>query len=446
MTKIKISKDMETVFETLNKCGYECFIVGGCVRDFLLNKKPHDIDFATNATPNEIKKCFKGYSVIETGIKHGTVTVIINDEPYEITTYRIDGEYIDNRKPESVEFVNDIRSDLSRRDFTINALAYNPTLGLIDEVEGIKDLNKGIIRCVNDPVTRFNEDALRILRALRFSSSLGYEIEKETKDACFQCASLLNNISMERIRDELYKTLMGKNAHHVIFEYIDIYGVVIPELLKMKGFKQHSIHHKYDVLKHTCVALEGACEDLLIRLTVLFHDIGKPDCFTMDEKGNGHFYGHALKSVDITRNILNRLKIDNKTKHNILILIQYHDLDLQPTKKYIRKLCYKLGSLDMVKKLILFQRADNYGQAGIHKERIGKFDEMYKLVLEIEEENLAFNLHDLAVDGNDMMELGFKGKQIGENLNYLLEAVLNEKVDNNKDDLLEFLKSNKYYL
>jgi tRNA nucleotidyltransferase (CCA-adding enzyme) len=256
-------------------------------------------------------------------------------------------------------------------------------------------------------------------------------------------AHLLKNISSERITTELYKTLMGKNCHNVILEYIDVYGEVIPELMRMKGFHQHSIHHVYDVLKHTCVALEGSSEDLIIRLTVLFHDIGKPDCFSMDENGHGHFYGHALKSVDITRDIFNRLKIDNKTKNEVLTLIKYHDLDLQPTIKYVRRLCYKLGSLEMVKKLILFQRADNYGQADIHKERISKFDEIYKLAQQLEQENLAFSLKDLKVDGYDMISLGLKGKQIKESLQFLLEAVLNEKVQNIKEELISYLIENR---
>ena len=350
MKKIEITSEMKVVFDTLNGAGFECFMVGGCVRDFLLNKIPHDVDFTTNATPEEMKECFKDFNVIETGIKHGTLTVLINHIPFEITTYRIDGEYLDSRRPENVEFVKDIKEDLARRDFTINAIAYNPSVGFVDCFGGMQDLKNGIIRCVNVPMKRLNEDALRILRALRFSAVLGYEIENETKKACFNLAHLLKNISSERIFVELFKTIVQPNAHKIIFDYIDIWGVVIPELLAMKGFEQHNPHHVHDVLKHTCVALDGASDDLIVRLSVLFHDIGKPSCFTMDESGNGHFYGHALKSVDITRDIFNRLKIDNETKNQVLTLIKYHDLDLQSTEKYVKKLCYKLGDLEMVKK------------------------------------------------------------------------------------------------
>ena len=443
MKKIEITNEIKVIFDTLNSAGYECFMVGGCVRDFLLNKTPNDVDFTTNATPDEMKQCFKDFNVIETGVKHGTLTVIVNHIPFEITTYRIDGEYLDNRRPESVVFVKDIKNDLARRDFTINAIAYNPNIGFVDCFNGMQDLKDRIIRCVNEPTKRLNEDALRILRALRFASVLGYEIEHETEKACFELAYLLKNISAERIAVELFKTIVQPNSHKIIFDYVDIWGVVIPELLKMKGFKQHNPHHIHDVLKHTCVALEGANDDLIVRLAVLFHDIGKPDSFTMDEKGNGHFYGHALRSVDITKEILNRLKVDNNTKNQVLTLIKYHDLDLQPTERYVRRLCYKLGDLDMVKKLILVQRADNFGQAPIHNERIEKFNQIDNIINKLEHENLSFSLKDLAVNGNDMINLGLTGKDIGASLKYLLEAVLNDEVKNDKQSLLDYLTKNK---
>lgn len=443
MKKIKITKEMKIIFDTLNTAGYECFLVGGCVRDFLLNKTPNDIDFTTNATPDEMEECFKDFSVIKTGIKHGTLTVLVNHVPFEITTYRIDGEYLDNRRPTDVTFVKDIKSDLSRRDFTINAIAYNPSVGFIDCFNGMQDLKSGIIRCVNEPRQRLNEDALRILRALRFSAVLGYEIEPATQKACFELSYLLKNISAERVVVELFKTIIQPNGHKIMFDYIDIWGVVIPELLKMKGFEQHNKHHVHDVLKHTCVALEGAIEDLIVRLAVLFHDVAKPGCFTIDEKGDGHFYGHALKSVDITRSVFNRLKIDNNTKEQVLTLIKYHDLDLQPTEKYVKKLCYKLGGLEMVKKLIFVQRADNYGQAPLHSERIEKFNKIDEIINILEQENLSFTLKDLAIDGNDLKGIGLEGKEIGKALQYLLNAVLNEKVINNKEQLLKYININK---
>ena len=440
MLKIELTKEIKEVFNVLNRAGYECFIVGGCVRDFLLNKKPHDIDFTTNATPDQMKECFKNYNIIETGLKHGTLTVVINHQPYEITTYRTEGEYLDSRHPSKVEFVTDLKEDLVRRDFTINAIAYNPQIGFVDYFNGKQDLKNGIIRCVNEPIKRLTEDALRILRALRFAAVLNYEIEPLTEQACFDCSEKLKNISAERILSELEKTIIQPNAHKIMFKYIDIWGVVIPELLKMKGFEQRNPHHVYDVWKHTCVALKGAAENEIVRLTVLFHDIGKPDCFVLDENGYGHFYGHAEKSEEITRTILNRLKMDNVTKNEVLTLIKYHDLDLQPTEKYVKKLCYKLGSLNMVKKLVLVQRADNFGQAPIHDERIEKFNIIDEIILKLEKEELSFSLKDLEINGNDIISIGITGKEIGISLKYLLESVLNGEVKNEKKELLKHLK------
>lgn len=443
MNKIKLTNDMKLIFNTLENAGYECFIVGGCVRDFLLNKIPHDVDFTTNALPEEIKECFKDYNNVDKGIKHGTITVILNHIPYEITTYRVDGDYLDNRHPTKVKFVKNIKDDLARRDFTINAIAYNPSIGFVDCFNGLQDLKDGIIRCVNEPMQRFNEDALRILRALRFSAVLNYKIEPNTEKACYTLSNLLKNISVERVVVELFKTIVEPSSHKIIFDYIDIWAKVIPELKKMQGFNQHNPHHIYDVLKHTCVALEGANKDLIVRLTVLFHDIGKPDSFSMKEDGVGHFYGHALKSVDITRDIFNRLKVDNNTKNQVLTLIKYHDLDLQATEKYIKKLCYKLGNLEMVKKLVLVQRADNFGQAPLYPERINKFNQIDEIIKKLEKENLTFTLKDLAVDGIDMIEIGLSGKDIRDSLKFLLESVLNEKVKNDKNELINYLRKNK---
>lgn len=440
MEKIKLTKEMKIVFEELEGAGFECFLVGGSVRDFLLKKQPSDLDFTTNAMPEEIKACFKTFPVIETGIKHGTVTVLINHSPIEITTYRTDGEYLDNRHPKSVQFVKNLKEDLARRDFTINALAYSEHTGAVDYFGGYEDLKNRKIRCVGDPEKRFTEDALRILRAIRFSAVLDFEVEEETKRACFNLKQKLKNISAERVASELFKTIVQKNAHKIVFEYVDVLGVVIPELLEMKGFLQHNPHHIHDVLKHTTVALEGASDDLIVRLAVLFHDIGKPDAFSMDELGFGHFYGHAKISEEKTRVILNRLKVDNKTKDEVLTLIKYHDLDLQPTEKYVKRLCYKLGSLDLAKKLILVQRADNFGQAPLHPERLLKFDEIDKILAKLEAEELSFSLKDLAVKGGDLMEIGKQGKEIGECLKILLSAYLSGEVKNEKTSLLAYLK------
>lgn len=437
MKQIEITREMKIILDTFNNAGFECFIVGGCVRDFLLGKKPNDIDFATNATPQQTKKCFYNFQIVETGIKHGTLTVIINHIPFEITTYKTGSLISNNTKLNNS--VPNIKEDLSHRDFTINSIAYNLSIGFVDFFGGMQDLKNGIIRCVNNPIERFKEDALRILRALRLAAVLNYKIEKETKDACKKFAYLLKDVAAERIMAELFKTILSPNGHNIIFDYIDVWGVVIPELLKIKGFKQYNPHHIHDVLKHTCVALENADKDLFVCLAILFHDIGKPDTFTLDENGIGHFYGHAAKSVEITKKILNRLRVDNYTQKQVLKLIKFHDLDLQPTKKSMRKLCYKLGDLNLVKKLILVQRADNWGQTMLHTEKFDKIDE---IILQLEQENLSFTLKDLDIDGNDLMDLGIIGKEIGKTLKYLLDAVLNEQVINKKQALLDYLNKN----
>lgn len=333
MEKIEINNETKIVFDSLEGAGYECFMVGGCVRDYLRGVPPHDIDFATSATPEQIKECFAGYHIIETGIKHGTVTVIIRHIPFEISTYKTDTFRLGEPAARAT-----IHDDLAHRDLTINAIAYHPERGFIDSFEGRRDLERGIIRSVNDPVDRFTEDPLRILRVLRFAAMLGFKIEAQTLSVCVAMAPALKNISPERIRDELCKTIVAPHGHEIMLRFVDIWGAVIPEILKMKGFEQKNPHHIYDVLEHTCVALANTKPELPLRLAVLFHDIGKPECFTIDERGVGHFYGHAKFSADIARAIINRLKFDNDTKANVLTLIKYHDLDIQPNFRYLKKL------------------------------------------------------------------------------------------------------------
>ena len=440
LKSLKIPIEANEIIKTLNEAGFECFLVGGCVRDFVLGEPYKDLDLTTNATPNEVERVLSEYKIFETGLKHGTVTVIVNSKPIEITTYRIDGKYEDFRHPKSVTFTRNLIDDLKRRDFTINALAYDGK-NIIDEFGGVGDIKNKIIRCVGNASERFKEDPLRILRAIRFSSVLGFTIEENTKKAMFELEHLLKHVSFERIRVEFEKTLLGKNAKSAMIEYVDIFGVVIPELLTMKGFDQHNPHHRYDVLTHTCVALDGATCDKNIRLAVMFHDIGKPASFSLIN-GVGHFYGHAQKSYEISGKILRRLKYDNKTIEYVIKLIKHHDLDLQATEKYINRLVYKLGNVEIVKDLVLLQRADNFGQAPIHNERIEKFDKIDEILKSIEEKQLSFSLKDLKVNGKDMLSLGLKGKEIGDALIFLLNAVLDEKVENKKENLLKFLKQN----
>ncbi len=434
-------KEVDYIFKKFDEHGYECFLVGGCTRNLILSVPIKDYDFTTNAPPQVVEEIFKGETVVETGLKHGTVTVVLNKIPFEITTYRIDGEYLDSRRPESVSFTTDLKEDLIRRDFTMNSIAYNPKIGYVDIFGGQEDIKNKIIRCNGIPDKRFNEDALRILRAIRFASVLGFSIEEETKKSMFRNKDLLKNISHERVAAELNGMLVGDYAHKIMFEYIDILGVVVPELLPMKNFEQRNPNHLYDVLKHTCVALEGAEKSLVNRLTILFHDIGKPSCFSFKD-GVGHFYGHADASEEIAKNIMNRLKYDNKTKNEVLKLVKYHDIVLLDTEKHVRKLVLKHG-FDFVKKLVTFQRADNHGQGRVHIERIEKFNNIDKIIKDLEENGNAFTLKDLKVKGGDLIEYGFKGPAIGKKLNEILLMVATNQMPNKKKDIIDWIERNK---
>ncbi|MBQ5565782.1 MAG: HD domain-containing protein, partial [Clostridia bacterium] len=333
---IFLPDEVKTAIEKISKNGFEAYIVGGCVRDSLLGKTPKDYDITTSASPQEVEKIFSDCRVIETGIKHGTVTVLINSMPLEITTFRIDSEYVDNRHPESVTFTKSLREDTARRDFTMNAIAYNNFTGICDFYGGETDIKNKIVRCVGNPDLRFNEDALRIMRAIRFSSVLGFEIEENTRSSIFKNKELLKNISSERIAAELVKLLCGKNAKKVLCEYIDILGVVMPELLPMKDFDQRNAHHIYDIWTHTAVAVENIEPAPILRLTALFHDIGKPECFFM-KNGQGHFYGHAAVSEKISDNILKRLKFDNTSRETITTLVKLHDIQIEETETAVKR-------------------------------------------------------------------------------------------------------------
>ena len=311
----ELSEGAKKVIEMLEEAGYEAFAVGGCVRDSLLGKKPFDFDVTTSASPEEMKEVFRNEHVIETGIKHGTLTVLINKEPVETTSFRVEKGYSDNRRPEKVEFVRSLSEDLSRRDFTINALAYNEKTGIVDLFGGISDLEHGTVRCVGNPDKRFNEDALRIMRALRFASVLGFEIEEETAASIKRNCGLLNNISSERISSELSKLLCGKNAAKILLEHPEPFFVIIPELSVLKGFDQRHFRHHLDAFGHTAAVLEAVPPVLELRLAALLHDIAKPLCQTVDENGTGHYYGHAQIGAKLSEEILTKLKFDNETNH-----------------------------------------------------------------------------------------------------------------------------------
>ena len=332
MIDIKIPQEVQLILKVLTAQGYEAYVVGGCVRDSLLGKKPQDWDICTSALPQEVKKAFNNLPVLETGLKHGTVTVMIDHKPYEVTTYRIEDQYSDNRHPDKVEFVKDLEQDLARRDFTINAMAYNPKSGLVDCFNGLADLDNKIIRCVGKAEERFLEDGLRILRAIRFASTYNFKIERATTEAIYSKKNLLANLAGERIQIELDKLLCGSGVKEILHQFAEVLAVIIPEIWPMLGFEPNNPHHIYDLWTHTIESVAQAPPQLVLRLTMLLHDLGKPDCYTVDEKGIGHFYGHSKISAEKAKDILQRLKYDRATIDTVLTLVANHDLDLLPQK------------------------------------------------------------------------------------------------------------------
>lgn len=424
----------------LESHGYEAYIVGGCVRDCLLDRTPNDWDITTSATPDEMKRCFADFRVIETGIRHGTLTVIIDRMQLEITTYRNDGEYLDNRHPVQVTFSRKIEDDLSRRDFTVNAMAYHPERGLVDLFGGREDLKRGIIRAVGDAKTRFHEDGLRILRAIRFAAVLDFEIAADTATAVHACCGLLSGIAAERIREELCKLICGKGAVRILRDYIDVIAIFLPELQRCVGFEQNTKYHCYDVFEHTLHALalyEG--NDLLTALGILLHDIGKPLCYTEDEQG-GHFKGHAPAGVEITREILSRLRFDNETVHRMELLVEWHDIPLSAEKKRVKRLMQRLSDADILR-LLEIKRCDRLAHAPHFREMPPELALIPSVIAEIRAEDACLSLRTLAIGGADLMALGIpEGKQVGEMLHTLLDEVIEERLPNEKNALLQAAK------
>ena len=417
--------------------GYEAFAVGGCVRDTLLGRRPGDWDICTSALPEETEACFSDCRVIETGMKHGTVTVLWAGEAYEITTYRSDGAYTDHRRPETVTFVRSLTEDLRRRDFTVNAMAADGSGTIFDPFGGQADLAAGILRAVGEPEQRFREDALRILRGLRFASQLGFTLEPETALAMENCKGLLAYVSGERIMQELNKLLMGPCRTAVLRKYSAILGAVLPEILPAVGFSQHSRWHDRDVWEHTLGALEQAEPDLYVRWAVLLHDLGKPASFTVDETGAGHFYGHAEISEAMAREIFARFRSDNATRDSVCSLIRYHGSEISPDRKPIRRWIGRLGA-DQLFRLLEVMRCDAMGQAPIPEiqQRLEKLRELNELTKAVLEEESCFSIRDLAVNGRDAMELGAEpGPEIGKLLSALLGDVLEQRCENTPEAL-----------
>jgi tRNA nucleotidyltransferase (CCA-adding enzyme) len=382
---------------------------------------------------------------IPTGIKHGTVSVLLENEIFEITTYRVDGEYSDGRHPDEIFFTSDIKEDLKRRDFTINAIAYNQEKGIVDPFDGISDIKNRLIRCVGNPDDRFNEDSLRMMRAIRFSAQLGFRIEENTYYSIRNNASLIDRVSYERIQMELNKILLLDSAKFKLLHNTGILKYIIPEVSRLEKVEQNTPYHRFDVYRHTLTAVDAIEVELDLKLTMLFHDTGKYTSKTTDENGRDHFYGHANDSVKITEVILDRLKYSNQIKSKVLILIKYHDYKLKKDKKSVKKLINKLGSIEMFREWLKVRWSDIIGKNPKYiKSRILDVIEYEKLLEEIIKEDECYSVKDLAVTGNDLMEIGFKkGKLIGTALKELLDVVIENPEFNEKEKLIEVAKERK---
>lgn len=435
--KIELPEKVKQIINTIQAAGFEAYAVGGCVRDSLLGRVPDDWDITTSAQPEQIKKLFA--RTIDTGIQHGTVTVMLEREGFEVTTYRIDGKYEDSRHPKEVTFTANLTEDLKRRDFTINAMAYNETQGLIDIFDGKGDIERKLIRCVGEAEERFKEDALRMMRAVRFSAQLGYEIEEKTKKAVKELAPTLKNISAERIQTELIKLVVSPNPDYLKTAYeMGVTEVILPEFDRLMKTEQNNPHHCYSVGEHTLCAMKNIRADKVLRLAMLFHDIGKPETFTTDENGVAHFYGHPELGMEMTKQIMKRLKFDNDTLYKVTRLVRYHDYGIQAAPKAMRHAVYEIGE-DLMPLLFFVKQADLDAQSDYKRAEKQKLlddlNSIYKQVLQAKD---CVSLKTLAVTGSDFIAAGVKpGKEIGEILNRLLQLVLDHPECNTKEYLMK---------
>jgi len=435
--KIILPEKVNTIIHTLQEHGYEAYAVGGCVRDSILGRVPDDWDITTSATPMETKSLFQ--RTFDTGIEHGTITVLIDKDAFEVTTYRVDGKYEDSRHPSEVTFTRSLQEDLLRRDFTINAMAYNDREGLVDICGGLEDLEKKTIRCVGDAMARFGEDALRILRAVRFAAQLGFEIEEETQKGITELSPTLANISAERIQVELIKMLTSPNPGMLKTAYeLGITKVILPEFDAMMQTKQENPHHKYSVGEHSLKAIGYIRADKILRLTMLFHDIAKPIMKTMDENGVAHFKMHDSKGAEMAKQILRRLKFDNDTMNKVVRLVQYHDYRMPAEPKNVRRAMNKIGE-DLFPYYLEVRMADTLAQSEyLQGEKIQNIQDVRTCYEEILEKQECVSLKTLAVTGSDLIANGMKpGKEIGEVLNKLLEYVIEHPEANEKEVLLK---------
>ncbi len=430
--------------DALEEAGFESWVVGGYVRDALLGRPSADVDIATQAAWQDVQRVFEaqGHRTHETGTAHGTITVIVNEQALEVTTFRSDGAYADARHPKQVSFVRTVEEDLARRDFTMNALAYHPARGLLDPYGGLADLEAHAIRAVGNPDRRFSEDALRMLRACRFAAELGFAIEPATFEGMLANKGLLPRISAERITHELERLLLGAHAGSALVATVDVLAAVLPELVAMKGFEQRTPYHIYDVLEHTAHVLDGVPPYPLARWAALFHDMGKPAAFFTDENGTGHFYGHAAISVMLARGVMERLSLSSAFMARVLALVERHDDVIDLTPKAVKRACTRLGGdVDLFAALCDLKRGDARGQAPRCIGRVADADELERILADVLAADEAFSLKKLAIDGRDVMALGVpQGPLVGRALAEALDAVIDESIPNEPDALRAFVE------
>lgn len=429
-------KNVDTAINLLQSAGFEAYAVGGCVRDSLLGKTPNDWDITTSAKPEDMKSVFADFHCIDTGIKHGTVTVVIDGEPLEITTFRLDGEYEDNRHPKSVTFTSNLGADLGRRDFTVNAMAYSKKTGTVDLFGGQNDLKNGIIRCVGDPDRRFNEDALRILRALRFASALDFEIEEKTAQSLLKNRALLGNISEERIAKELLKLVCGKGAKRILTDFAPVLFEILPELQPMYKNSHDNPHHCYDIYEHTLIAVESIDPEPTLRFAMLLHDCGKPAVKKFDENGVAHFYGHQRISAEISAQILARLKVSNKFRDEILFLVSNHDRwELYENTEKMPRYLSKFG-LDGVLNLLKVMRADVLAQSPEYRYRLDQIADAEETAKNLAAQKPCLSLSELQINGRTLMDIGIpQGRKLGAVLAQLLDEVIDGVTKNTQEAL-----------
>ena len=426
--------------DALERAGFAAYAVGGCVRDACLGLTPNDYDLCTAATPEETEAVFAHRKLVLAGKKHGTVGVVTEGGVMEITTFRIEGNYADNRHPDAVEFVTDIEKDLARRDFTVNAMAYSPYRGFADPFGGQEDLEKGILRAVGDPVKRFQEDSLRILRGVRFAVRYHLEVDPETEQAMVSQAHLMDNLARERVLEELCRLLPLVSAEDLL-RFAPVLSAVSPELAPTLNFDQRSKHHAYDLYTHIAHVTAGVPGEPVLRWAALLHDIGKVTTFTLDDRGQGHFYGHAKESAVLADSILRRLKAPTALREQAVTLIEKHMLYPEPEKKALRRHLSRLG-WENAQLLLQLQEADTGSKGTGMPDHRDYFTRIRSLMAEIQAENACLSLKDLAVNGHDLMALGYSGREIGATLNRLLEQVLEDRLPNEKDALLAFIQQN----